>query len=167
VAQCCAAASELAVPSLRDVADVEAVEAIGDPLVRARARHVVSENHRVLTVAALLQTGRLSQVGDLLLASHQSLRDDFEVSTAALDAVVEAAMAAGALGARVTGAGFGGSALVLVADHRADDVSAAVMDAFARKGWDSPTIMPVTPSDGARNLMAAEDSADGSRDPDV
>ena len=77
---------------------VDALAPIADPVLRARARHVVSENERVLTVASLLRHGRVQDIGPLLTASHRSLRDDFAVSTDALDLVVSSALDAGALG---------------------------------------------------------------------
>ena len=83
-------------------------------------------------------------------ASHASLRDDYEVSCDELDVAVEAARAAGAVGARMTGGGFGGSAVALVPDAAVDAVSAAVVAAFADRGWDRPDVIEVTPSDGGR-----------------
>jgi galactokinase len=101
---------------LRDATAADVV-AIDDPTVRRRARHVVTENERVAAFADALRDGRLDLLGELLLASHASLRDDFEVSTARLDAVVEELTATpGVLGARLTGAGFGGC-VVAVAER--------------------------------------------------
>ena len=107
VAQCQDAASLLRVDSLRDISDPDLLVTLDDPVLRARARHVVTENSRVLAVAALLRDGRVREVGTYLTASHASLRDDFDVSTSALEMIVNTAMDAGALGARVTGAGLG------------------------------------------------------------
>src|SRR5262249_61230387 len=91
-----------------------------------RARHVVAENARVLAVADALRRGDVEALGPLLLASHASLRDDFEVSTPELDELVDALVAAGALGARVTGAGFGGSVVALARTASAADIAAAI-----------------------------------------
>jgi galactokinase len=89
-----------------------------------RARHVVTENARVLETAAALPSGDLSVLGPLLLASHASLRDDFEVSTPELDLLVELLVDAGAAGARLTGAGFGGCVVALAQRNHADDIAA-------------------------------------------
>jgi len=124
--ECEEAAVALGVEFLRD-ATLDQVEtaSIGETL-RRRARHVVKEDERVLRTAALLRQGRLWGIGDILLASHASLRDDFDVSCDELDIIVDTAMDKGALGARMTGAGFGGSALVLVPDSHLFPV----LDAF-------------------------------------
>jgi galactokinase len=154
VAQCRDAASALSVETLRDVADINVVAGLRDPVLRARARHVVSENARVLAVADLLRAGRVRAIGAHLVASHESLRDDFDVSTTALDTIVETAMDAGALGARVTGAGFGGAALVLVDRAQRETVTEAVERAFGSRGWAPARIRAVTPSGGARPVGA-------------
>lgn len=108
----CEAAASIVGPLLE--ATLDDVATIADPVLRRRARHVVSENRRVDDVAAALAAGRLDLLGDLLSASHASLRDDFEVSTPALDALVERLTATpGVLGARLTGAGFGGCVVAL------------------------------------------------------
>ncbi len=122
-AACEATAARLGVPALRDAAPEQVAE---DP----RARHVVSENARVLAFADALRRGDADALGPLLLASHASLRDDFEVSTPELDALVDRFVAAGALGARLTGAGFGGSAVALVPEARLAAALAAVPGAF-------------------------------------
>jgi galactokinase len=88
-------------------------------------------------------------VGELFLQSHASMRDDFEISVAELDTAVDAAVAAGALGARMTGGGFGGSAIALVPADRADAAIAAVEQAFAAKGFRAPDCFVVTASDPA------------------
>jgi len=153
---CERAAEVLGVPALRDVtlADLEAAAADGrlDEVTFRRARHVVTENDRVLKVVAALRTGDLGPVGPALAGSHRSLRDDFEVSCAELDVAVEAAVAAGAVAARMTGGGFGGSALALVPVAAADTVASAVADAFAANGFGPPSVFPVAVSDGATRL---------------
>jgi len=153
-AACEAAAAALGVPALRD-ATLEQVEAaageLGEERFR-RARHVVTENARVLEAVALLRAGELDRLGTLLAASHASLRDDYEVSSPELDTAVEAAVAAGAVGARMTGAGFGGSAIALVGAELAGRVGDRVGDAFAAAGFGPPAVEAVRPSDGARRL---------------
>ena len=152
VAQCRQAAEHLGVPSLRDVADPREVATIADPVVRSRARHVVTENLRVGAAVEMLRAGRVREVGALMVASHESLRDDFEVSTPALDAVVGTVMDIGAVGARVTGAGFGGSVLVLADRDLVPTLTEAVVRAFDRRRWSAPTIDEVVPSRGAHRL---------------
>jgi galactokinase len=150
---CEAAARVLGVPALRDAtpADVAAAAGrLGDLL--PVARHVAGEDARVLAAAALLQRGDLVAVGPLLSASHASLRDDLAVSCPELDSVVGAAAGAGALGARMMGGGFGGSAVALV---RADDVAAvtvAVLAAARERGFPEPQVITVHPDRGASRL---------------
>ena len=154
-AACEAAAAVLGVPALRDATleQVEAAaEALGDPGLR-RARHVVTENARVLEAVALLRAGHLDRLGPLLVASHASLRDDYEVSSPELDTAVEAAMDAGATGARMTVAGFGGSAIALVRADLAGRVADRAREAFAAAGFGPPEVTTVLPSDGARRLV--------------
>ena len=147
------AARLLGVPSLRDVTDhPEAVEQITDPLLRRRARHVVTENARVLETVALLRLGEVDHCGPLLTASHASLRDDFEVSWPQADVAVAAAIAGGALGARMTGGGFGGSVIALAEDGRSASVRVGTSDAFAGHGWPPPRFLDAWPSDGASRL---------------
>jgi len=147
------AARVLGARSLRDITDVSVLDQLGDRVLRSRARHVVTENRRVLDTAELLRTGQLSEVGTLLTASHASLRDDFAVSWPEADTAVETAIAAGAHGARMTGGGFGGSVIALAPAAAAAAVSAAVAARFARQGWRPPVIVPVKPSQSARRLL--------------
>jgi galactokinase len=146
------AARALGVRSLRDVASVGDLGRLTDPMLRRRARHVVSENRRVLEVAGLLRAGQLGRVGSLLTASHASLRDDFEVSWPEADAAVEAALQAGALGARMTGGGFGGSVIALAPAAVSARVTGAVTDVFGQRGWQAPVIRPTQPAPGAVRL---------------
>jgi galactokinase len=155
---CEEAAAALGLAALRDAteADLAAASAagrLGGERLR-RARHVVTENARVLATVELLRAGRgrLEAVGPLLTASHASLRDDYEVSSPELDTAVEAALAAGALGARMTGAGFGGCALALVPAATADAAADAVAAAFAARGFRAPAVFAAEPADGARRL---------------
>jgi galactokinase len=155
-ADCARAAEELGVPALRDVDAAELPEALGrlaDERLRKRVRHVVTENGRVAAMARLVER-RLdpSGMGRLLTASHVSLRDDFEVSSRELDLAVETALAGGAYGARMTGGGFGGSAIALVDEERADEVADTVRGAFAAAGAGEPRIFPAIPSRGVHRL---------------
>ncbi len=149
--QCEQAAHALGVSSLRDVgpADLAGLDQRLDATLRRRVRHVVSENARVRQAAGVLRSGSVEALGPLLDASHRSLRDDFEVSSAELDVAVDAARAAGVLGARMTGAGFGGCAIALTSAGTEHRVRRAVEDAFARAGWHAPSCFSVVPSDGA------------------
>ena len=107
---------------LRLLRDPAAADALPEPVLRRRARHVISENHRVRTVVAALAAGDLDTVGQALVASHVSLRDDFEVSTPVLDALVDRLNATdGVLGARLTGAGFGGCVVALTEPGALDE----------------------------------------------
>jgi len=149
VNECRVAAAALSVTSLREVSDIGSLELLVDDVVQRRARHVVSENERVLAVAELLGLGRPRDIGPVLYDSHSSLRDDYEVSTPQLDLIVEEAMQAGALGARLTGAGFGGSALVLLDRKDITQVTKQVFAAFERAWGQAPTVREVSPSAGA------------------
>ena len=154
--ECAEAAQLLGVSSLREaglgeVADLASREG-HEGLLGRRARHVFTENVRVTRAAALLRGGRAKELGPLLNASHASLRDDFEVSAPELDVAVDAATEAGALGARLVGGGFGGSALVLVTTDDASEVRRGVHNAYAKQDWPEPAIFPVTPSGGARRF---------------
>ncbi|HPZ49364.1 MAG TPA: galactokinase [Propionibacteriaceae bacterium] len=156
-ASCERAAVELDVPTLRevDIADLDdALARLSSDLLRKRARHVVTEIDRVTQAVAALNADDYGQLGRLFVASHTSLRDDFEVSCAELDTAVDAALAAGALGARMTGGGFGGSAIALVREPDAAAITAAVADAFAEKGFTAPAIFTAVAAEGARQSHA-------------
>jgi galactokinase len=149
---CEQAAAELGVPALRSVsvADLDgALARLSDDVVRRRVRHVVTEIHRVEEAVALMHAGKLREVGPLFTASHVSLRDDFEITVPELDVAVDAALAAGALGARMTGGGFGGCIIALVEAAAADPVLAAIEKAFADHGFTTPTSLAAAPSPGA------------------
>jgi galactokinase len=157
--ECERAARALGVPCLRDVADPARASGIGDPVLARRARHVISDDRRVRAAAGLLgavkgdrEAGGVAGLGPLLHASHASLRDDFEVSWPQADVAAEAAEGAGALGARMVGGGFGGSVIALAP---ADDgaVRAAVVAAYAGRGWPAPAFLAARPSAGARRLL--------------
>ncbi|MFB7633475.1 galactokinase [Streptomyces sp. NPDC056149] len=155
-AGCERGARALGVRALRDVPVALLPEALAkladDPAVRDLVRHVVTENDRVEQAVAHLDAGRPRAIGPVLTAGHASLRDDFKVSCPELDLAVEVAEAAGALGARMTGGGFGGSALVLVEEAAAEPVTDALRSAFATAGHTPPRIFPAVPGAGARRL---------------
>ncbi|WP_432131607.1 galactokinase [Streptomyces tendae] len=156
-AGCEKGAALLGVDALRDVpyADLDAaLERLGDEEeVRRLVRHVVTEDERVERVVSLLESGDTRAIGPVLVEGHASLRDDFRISCSELDLVVDTALAAGALGARMTGGGFGGSAIVLVEAGDADAVTKAVEDAFAAAGFKAPRVFGAVPSAGARRLV--------------
>ena len=152
-ASCEDASRQLGIPSLREVAyhDLDqTLDRLSDPQTRARARHVVTEIERVRQSVALLDEGRLAELGPVFDASHASMRDDFEISCAELDVAVGAATAGGALGARMTGGGFGGSAIALVPAADTAQVMAAVIQAFAEKGFGAPDCFAVSAGEPAR-----------------
>lgn len=147
---CEQAAATLGVATLREVEDpATALAALADDETRRRVRHVLTENQRVREVVALARAGRLAEIGPLLTESHASMRDDFDNSVPAIDAVVDAAVDAGALGARMTGGGFGGSVVALVRHADVAAVTHAVAAATAPLGLPPPTCLEVTPSRGA------------------
>ncbi|MGY5129479.1 galactokinase [Streptomyces nigrescens] len=155
-AGCERGARALGVRALRDVPYAQLPEALaglaGDPVVQALVRHIVTENHRVEEVIACLDAGRTRAIGPLLTAGHASLRDDFKISCRELDLAVDSALAAGALGARMTGGGFGGSAILLVEEADAPAVGAAVTEAFAAAGHAAPRIFEAVASAGAHRV---------------
>lgn len=148
---CERAARLLGVPALRDVKLDELPSVAGSlpPELFPLARHVVTENARVLETVELLRHNRLPQIGPVLTVSHESLRDDYRVSCDELDVAVDTALSAGALGARMTGAGFGGSAIALVPAEDRPDVERAVTEAFDRRAWQPPRLFTAVPSAGA------------------
>jgi galactokinase len=152
---CERAASALGVAALREVGvdDLDpALARLADPTQRRRVRHVVTEDQRVLDAVRLLGAGRPREIGPLLTASHASLRDDFEVTVPELDVAVEAALDAGAYGARMTGGGFGGCVLALVEAGAVEPVAAAVARAFAASDFAEPVSFPVTAGRGAHRV---------------
>jgi galactokinase len=150
-ASCEAGAAAMGVAALRDltVDDLDRARQLLDDETFRRVRHVVTEDQRVLdTVRVLRNQGPLA-IGDLLDASHASMRDDFEISVPELDLAVETAQANGAIGARMTGGGFGGSAIALVPRDAISRVQVAIDGAFAEHGFGQPTMFVVTASEGA------------------
>ncbi|MFG2889722.1 galactokinase [Streptomyces sp. NPDC048248] len=155
-AGCERGARALGVRALRDVPHALLPEALpklaGEPVVQDLVRHIVTENHRVEEVVARLDAGDTRAIGALLTEGHRSLRDDFKISCAELDLAVDTAVTAGALGARMTGGGFGGSAIVLVEEADAQRVTDAVTTAFATAGHTAPRIFTAVPGAGACRL---------------
>ena len=161
--QCEEAARVLGVASLRELGEVDAaVEDLLSPLtdetLRRRARHVVTENRRVLESVELLGHGDLEAVGERMTASHVSLRDDYEVTVPEVDlafevAIDEALCGVRVHGARITGGGFGGCVIALAPAGNREAVESAVVSAFAQAGFEEPQVFDVVPSDGARRLL--------------
>ncbi|MFG3319126.1 galactokinase [Streptomyces sp. NPDC048171] len=156
-AGCEKGAALLGVDALRDVpyADLDAaLERLGDEEeVRRLVRHVVTEDERVERVVSLLESGDTRAIGPVLVEGHVSLRDDFRISCPELDLVVDTALASGALGARMTGGGFGGSAIVLAEATDVDAITKAVEEAFAAAAFTAPRVFEAVPSAGARRIL--------------
>ncbi|MFK0003264.1 galactokinase [Paenarthrobacter sp. NPDC090522] len=153
-ASCELGSEVLGVTALRDVGveDLEEASGVLDETTLRRVRHVVTENDRVLQTVELLGSHGPASIGLLLDASHASMRDDFEISCPELDLAVEAARTHGAIGARMTGGGFGGSAIALTPVRQEQQVRDAVVRAFAQAGFTEPDIFTVTPAAGALRL---------------
>ena len=152
---CEAAARTLGIASLREIAPSElepTLARLDDEVQRRRVRHVVTEIQRVRDCVAALAAGDFSEVGRLFDESHASLRHDYEVTGAELDLVADTARAEGALGARMTGGGFGGSAIALVRRGTGDQVAAAVARAFAQAGLGAPQHFVATAAAPAERL---------------
>ncbi|KRC49367.1 galactokinase [Leifsonia sp. Root227] len=151
-ASCEAGAAALGVESLRDVsvADLDRARELLDDVTFRRVRHVVTEDQRVLDTVRTLREHGPAAIGELLDASHRSMRDDFEISVPELDLAVETAQANGAIGARMTGGGFGGSAIALVPSDALSRVLVALDGAFAEHGFGQPDLFTVSASEGAK-----------------
>ena len=154
-ADCEAAAAALGVPSLRQ-ASLAAVEGLEDDRVRRRARHIVTEIDRVRDTVAALDEGDWQAIGRAFRDSHVSMRDDFEISCPELDVAVTTAVEAGAVGARMTGGGFGGSSIALVPVERLEAVARAIDAAFVAAGFGAPQHLRAVPSAAADLVDAAE-----------
>jgi len=142
-AECEEAARHLGVPQLRDLglADLPRVEQLPDPLAR-RARHVITEDDRVLQAVQALQAADLPRLGELFFASHASMRDDFEVSVPAIDLLVEIARAEPDIfGARMTGGGFGGSVVMLARRGQGGATGTRIARAYAERSGRQPTLL--------------------------
>ena len=151
-ASCEAGAAGMGVESLRDLGadDLDRARQTLDDETFRRVRHIITENQRVLDTVRLLRTEGPTAIGELLDASHLSMRDDFEISVPELDLAVETAQAHGAIGARMTGGGFGGAAIALVASSGISRIQVAIDGAFAEHGFGQPTMFTVTASNGAQ-----------------
>ena len=145
-------AETMGVPSLRElsVADLDKAQGLMDDLTFRRVRHVVTENARVLETLDALADGQLEKLGELLLSSHASMRDDFEISIPELDLAVQTAMETGAVGSRMTGGGFGGAAIAVISETKLLELEQNVNRAFAAAGFAEPRVFAVLPSQGAR-----------------
>jgi galactokinase len=140
------------VDSLRELSeeDLLAAQQALDDVTFRRCRHVITENKRVLEAVEALKHGEMSKLGKLLLESHASMRDDFEISIPELDTAVEVAMSIGAVGSRMTGGGFGGAAIAIIEESKLDQLRKACQDEFLAKGFAEPNVFAVIPSEGAR-----------------
>jgi galactokinase len=147
-AECDEAARQLGVSTLRH-AGLADVEELGDNLMRRRARHVVTEITRVERAVSAIEAGDWARLGRLFGESHLSMRDDFEISCAELDTAVATAVEAGAIGARMTGGGFGGSSIALVPVERVDAVVRAIDTAFVAGGYTAPAHLLAEPAAAA------------------
>ncbi|OBG62988.1 MULTISPECIES: galactokinase [unclassified Mycobacterium] len=150
-ASCERAAAELGVSSLREIGvrGPSVVAAVRDPVDARRARHVLSENQRVLDCVAALRDADFGEAGRIFNASHASMRDDFEITTQHIDLIADTAVGAGALGARMTGGGFGGCVIALVPADRTGAVGEAVRRAVRDAGFEQPVIARTRAAAGA------------------
>lgn len=150
-ASCELGARMLGVESLRDLSvdDLPRARELLDDVTFRRVRHVVTENQRVLDTVATLKESGPGAIGDLLDASHRSMRDDFDISVRELDLAVETAQANGAIGARMTGGGFGGAAIALIERGDLSRLQVAIDGAFAEHGFGQPDTFVVTAAKGA------------------
>ena len=150
-ASCERAAADLGVSSLREVQDggPANLASVRDPIDARRARHVLTENRRVLDVVAALSAADFAEAGRIFTASHASMRDDFGITTEQIDLIADAAVRAGALGARMTGGGFGGCVIALVPADRAQSVGDIVRRTVSGAGFAPPVITRTRAAAGA------------------
>jgi galactokinase len=148
-------ASALGVAFLRELSlsDLPRAQSQLDDVTFRRVRHIITENQRVLDTVAALRDGNLESLGRLLLESHSSMRDDFEISVPELDLAVETAMSSGAIGARMTGGGFGGAAIAIIHKDKLEELEHACLKAFADHGFKAPRVFAVLPSEGAKREL--------------
>ena len=149
---CEQAASALGVRSLRAIKGDDDLARLTEPSLQRVARHVLSDKRRALQAVDLLEAGDQAAIGPLLTASHRSLRDDYQFSWPQADEAVEAAVEAGAAGARMTGGGFAGCVIALVPAGLAGPVRSAVTERFTSRHWSPPRYLEAVPSDAARRL---------------
>ena len=153
-ASCEQAAQLLGIPALRDVTDLDAaLDQLPDPVLKRRVRHVVTENARVLEAADVLRAGRIADLAPLLDASHESMRDDFEITVPQVDLAVETARSSGSLGARMTGGGFGGCIIALVELGDSERIGEAIVESLGAAGYGPPVYFTAVPSNGAQRLQ--------------
>lgn len=147
-------ATVMGVSSLRDLteSDLPKAKEVLDEVTYRRVRHVVSENQRVLDAVEILKVHGPRAIGDLMVSSHASMRNDFEISVTELDVAVETAMSHGAIGARMTGGGFGGAAIALIPAELKTSVSTAVKYVFKQNGFIEPAIFSVSAGPGAQRV---------------
>jgi galactokinase len=150
-ASCEEGARVMGVPALRDlhVDDLPRAQELLDDETFRRVRHVVTEDQRVLDTVRTLREQGPTAIGELMDASHRSMRDDFEISVPELDLAVETALANGAVGARMTGGGFGGAAIALIPSDAVSRLQVAIDGAFAEHGFGQPVTFTVSAADGA------------------
>lgn len=151
-AACELGAKLMNVASLRELSinDLPNAKEIMDDVTYRRVKHIVTENERVVETVSKLQSEGPRSIGSLLNASHVSMRDDFEISIDELDTAVDVATRHGAVGARMTGGGFGGAAIALAPIDRVSEISLAVFAEFELLGYGKPNIFAVTADQGAR-----------------
>ena len=151
-AACELGASQMGAASLREVSvdQLGKAKEIMDDVTFRRVRHIVTENERVLETVERLRTEGPKSIGALLNASHVSMRDDFEISIDELDTAVDVAVRHGAVGARMTGGGFGGAAIALAPIAKVSEITLAVLAEFELLGYGKPNIFAVTADQGAR-----------------
>ena len=149
---CHEALRTLGVGSMREIdsSQLERIASRLDPLAFRRVRHAVTEIERVHQIVDALGQNDFSQVGSILDASHRSLRDDYEVSCVELDLAVQHAKVAGALGARMVGGGFGGSAIALIEASKVESAERSIDEAFQSNGFKRPRFFFATPEEGSR-----------------
>ncbi len=145
------AAAAMGVGSLREAQEwgVAALDRVADRVDAKRARHILTENTRVLDFVDALTATQWQRAGSILSASHASMRDDFEITTPQIDLIADTAVAAGALGARMTGGGFGGCVIALVPEDAVDAILTAVPAAARAAGYNEPTLARATAASGA------------------
>ncbi len=150
-ASCERAAADLGVSSLREIQDggVPMLASVRDPVDARRARHILTDNQRVFDVVAALSDSDFAAMGQILIASQASMRDDFEITTPHIDLIADTAVRAGALGARMTGGGFGGCVIALAPAEKTDAVGDAVRDAVDAAGYNEPAITRTQAGAGA------------------
>ncbi|HEY7796645.1 MAG TPA: galactokinase [Microbacteriaceae bacterium] len=150
--ECYSAAKTLGIDSLRELNQLEGIEKLLPETEQKRVRHIFTENQRVLDAVQAIRDKDFNALGKLMNESHNSMRDDFEISTDELNTAVEASIASGALGARMTGGGFGGSAIALVDSKYSEALGFGIQLAFQTRGFQSPDVFTVKPSEGAKQI---------------